>query len=310
MYNIVMIYTCTVNPSLDYYLKVENEIKIGEVNRSFKEHYAAGGKGVNVSIVLNNLMIPSSALGFLGGFTKDFYLSFLNQYPYVQPRFTTIEGTTRINVKVNGKKETDLNTTGPHISDEEFNKFLKKCDRIDMDDTFILSGSIQKDLYDKMIELIERLSNNGVKIILDTNPKLMNDCLKYRPLLIKPNLDELEEMTDEIIQSEEKLHEVAMSLVDKGAMNVLVSLGSDGAILANKDGLYRANSILKDIVSTTGCGDAMVGAYVFNLQRGANDLEAFKYATAAGAATAFKEGLATREEIDSYCDEIHVERIK
>ena len=305
-----MIYTCTVNPSLDYYLKVEKEIEIGEVNRSINEFYTAGGKGVNVSIVLNNLMIPSTAIGFLGGFVKDYYLSFLKGYPFIQPIFTGINGNTRINIKINGKKETDLNTNGPHITDEEFERFLKRALKADEGDIFILSGNVQSEIYSRIIAMIEELSRRNVKIILDTNPVLIRDCLKYKPLLIKPNLDELEELVEKTIHSEEEIYESAKKLVEAGAKNVILSLGSDGAILADQSGIYKSQAVAGHVVSTTGCGDAMVGAYVFNIQRGANAMEAFKYASAAGSATAFVDGLATRNEIETWYKEIEVERIQ
>ena len=189
-----MIYTCTVNPSLDYYLKIENEFKLGEINRLDSEKYAAGGKGVNVSIVLNNLMIPSVTIGFLGGFTREYYLSYLKEYTYIMPLFTQIEGNTRINIKLSYKgdnglnKEMDLNAHGPKISDNEFEKFKKRIERIDNGDIFVLSGNVQEELFEKMVAILSDLSLRGVKIILDTNYTLIRECLKLKPLLIRPNM--------------------------------------------------------------------------------------------------------------------------
>lgn len=162
-----MIYTCTVNPSLDYYLEIDREIKFGSLNRLKSESYQAGGKGVNVSIVLNNLELPSVALGFLGGFTRDYYLSFLRAYRFIQPRFTQILGHTRINVKLVGRYETNLNALGPKISDEEFERFLNRVDKIDEGDIFILSGNVQTELYPKLLKLIADLSARKVQIIID-----------------------------------------------------------------------------------------------------------------------------------------------
>ena len=304
-----MIYTCTTNPSLDYYLKFKNQLEIGDINRCTKEQFAAGGKGVNVSIILNNLMIPSTALGFLGGFTRDYYLSFLKQYPYIQPRFTTIEGNTRINVKLSAIDETDINATGPYILKEEFEKFMNRIDRIDGSDTFILSGNVQTEIYDDIVNMIDILSQRNVRIILDTNPKLMADCLKFKPLLVKPNLEELEELCEKTVKDEQAIIKCASKLVENGAQNVIVSMGADGAMLINSEGAYKCSKIIGDVISTTGCGDSMVGAYVFNLQRGANAFEAFHFACAAGYATAFKEGLANREDIENIYKQITIERI-
>lgn len=304
-----MIYTCTTNPSLDYYLKLEDKLEIGDINRCSKEHFIAGGKGVNVSIILNNLMIPSTALGFLGGFTRDYYLSFFRQYPYIQPRFTTISGNTRINVKLSAIDETDINATGPYITKEEFTKFMNRIDHIDSLDTFVLSGNVQNEIYDDIVRMVEGLSQRNIRIILDTNPKLMADCLKFKPLLVKPNLEELEELCEKSVKDEKAIINCASKLVENGAQNVIVSMGADGALLVNNDGAYKCSKIKGDVVSTTGCGDSMVGAYVFNLQRGANAIEAFHFACAAGYATAFKEGLANREDIENIYKQITIERI-
>lgn len=304
-----MIYTCTVNPSLDYYLTIDKEIKLGELNRLKDEGYAAGGKGVNVSIVLNNLMIPSAALGFLGGFTREFYLSFLKKYRYIQPRFTQIEGNTRINIKLRGVKETYLNAHGPHITKEEYAKFLNRIERIDASDIFILSGNVQQDLYTEMIDVLRELSGRDVKLIIDSDPKLMHASLAFKPLLIKPELSEFEELCGVTISSTEELIEACKGLVNEGAQNVIVSLGIDGALLVNADGTYRYTPKDYNIESLSGCGDAMVGAYVFNLQRGANALEAFEYACAASDATARISGIADREGIEKFYENIEIERI-
>ena len=309
-----MIYTCTVNPSLDYYLKIENEFKLGEINRLDSEKYAAGGKGVNVSIVLNNLMIPSVTIGFLGGFTREYYLSYLKEYTYIMPLFTQIEGNTRINIKLSYKgdnglnKEMDLNAHGPKISDNEFEKFKKRIERIDNGDIFVLSGNVQEELFEKMVTILSDLSSRGVKIILDTNYTLIRECLTLKPLLIRPNMEDMEELCDITIHSEDDLVKAGAALVEAGAKNVLLSLGLDGALLVCESGAFHSDHIKGNIVSTTGADDAMVAAYVFDLQRGADEFEAFRYACAAGAATEFKSGLATRNEIEECYKLVKIER--
>ena len=311
-----MIYTCTINPSLDYFINVDKNFEYGLLNRSKDEHFAAGGKGVNVSIVLNNLMIGSTALGFLGGFVRDYYLSFLKSYPYVLPNFTPIKNNTRINIKLNdGVVDTNINALGPSISDQEFNDFLLRTERIYQGDTFILSGHVGHEMHERLIKLIENLTKRGVKVILDTDVDLIAKCLQYQPLLIKLNLFELSKLHEILeneaikIQSNNEIKTCAISLVQYGAQNVIVPLGADGALLANRDGTYRSRQVEGQMVSTTGCGDAMIGAYVFNLQRGANALESFAYACAAGAATAFKEGFADRNEIEDVLKDIVIDKI-
>ncbi len=309
-----MIYTCTVNPSLDYYLWMDTEVKTGELNRLSHEHYAAGGKGVNVSIVLNNLMIPSVTIGFLGGFTRDYYLSYLKEYSYIMPLFTQIEGNTRINIKLTSRikekeiRETDFNAHGPDIKDSEFEKFAKRIERIDEGDTFVLSGNVQAELFDRMVSILESLSKRGVRIILDTNYTLIRACLKFKPLLIKPAMEDMEDLCDTTIHSEDDLICAAKKLVEQGAENVLISLGIDGSLLVCANGAYHSDHVQGNTISTTGASDAMVAAYVFDLQRGADQFEAFHYACAAGAATEFKSGLATREEIEKYYQIVKIER--
>ncbi len=304
-----MIYTCTTNPSLDYYIKLDENMRIGEVNRLSDDHFMTGGKGVNVSIELNNLMIPSVATGFLGGFVKEYYLERLSIYHYVQSRFVSIEGDTRINIKLNTGIETVLNAKGPLVKDSEFEKLAKRLDKVDNGDIFILSGNVQKEIGAQMKDIIHVLSKRGVKIFMDTNEDLIRDCLECRPYLIKPNVAELEEICGHIITDEASILEAAKKLIDEGAMNVLVSVGKDGAYFVSDEAVYCHRGLDGEVVSTTGCGDAMVAAYVFNLQRGANSLEAFTYACAAGTATAFTEGMATREDIERIIDMIKIEKI-
>lgn len=304
-----MIYTCTVNPSLDYYLTVDKEIKLGELNRLKSEGYAAGGKGVNVSIALNNLEMTSTALGFLGGFTREFYLSFLKEYHHVLPLFTAIEGNTRINIKLRGIKETNLNAHGPHIRTDEFNRFLVRINHIDSPDIFVLCGNVQDDIHMEMINVLKDLSSRNVKLIVDTDPRLMRASLQFKPLLIKPELSEFEELCGKIITNTDELLAESKKLVEAGAQNVIVSLGADGAFLINEEGAYRYESKDYQVVSLSGNGDAMVGAYVFNLQRGANAMEAFQYACAAAEASMKNGEYATRDQINEIYDKIKIERI-
>ncbi len=308
-YNVTMIYTCTTNPSLDYYMKLDQAIRMGDINRSIDDGLLTGGKGVNVSIELNNLMVPSVAMGFLGGFVRDHYLDKLSAYHLIQARFVPIEGCTRINLKISTEIETIINAKGPSISATEFEKLVKRLDRVDNGDIFILSGNVQAEISAAMKGVLIDLAGRGVKLILDTNAELVRDSLDHGPYIVKCNLEELEALAQSIITDESSIIAAASSLVEKGAKIVLASVGKDGAYLISKDAIYCHRGLEGTVVSTTGCGDAMVAGFVFNLQRGANELEAFAYACAAGTATAFARGMATREEIDKIYDLIEIERL-
>ncbi|MFI3283534.1 MAG: PfkB family carbohydrate kinase, partial [Erysipelotrichaceae bacterium] len=168
-----MIYTCTLNPSLDYYMEFDKEIQLHQTNRSAIDYFDAGGKGINVSIVLSNLGVPSKALGFVGGFTKEFYVTLLERHTYLQPNFTYTEGITRINVKAVQGLTTELNAAGPNIDVQAQEAFLKRVARVGEEDIFVLSGNVQTALQDFIEEIIKDLASKGTKIVLDTDPTML-----------------------------------------------------------------------------------------------------------------------------------------
>lgn len=302
-----MIYTCTLNPSLDYYMFVE-EMKSQELNRSYEETFKAGGKGVNVSIMLSNLLIPSTALGFLGGFIKDKYLDCLNQHRFLEPLFTNINNDTRINVKISGDKAIDINAKGPKINDGEWEKFLKRTSKIDEQDIFVFSGNVQATLEDKVMELLIDLFKRKVSIVLDTNPTLMRKLLKYHPLLIKPNFEEFKAMFDEEI-SDDDIYSKAKILLDEGAQHIIISKGAEGSIFISKDHQFKAVGIKSEVNNTTGAGDSMVAGYIFSIIRGGNQLEAFKYSVASSLATVNSQELASREMVEKYYNIVEMENL-
>ena len=182
-----MIYTCTTNPSLDYYITIP-KLERGRANRSDMEMYDAGGKGVNVSIVLNNFRIPSIALGFLGGFTKDFYLSFIANYPNIQPLFVSIKDNTRINIKImDDNHETSINTVGPKITDAEFSKFKSRLSNIYAGDYFVLSGNVEEEIKDRIVEVVRELAQDGVKVVIDSDNDILSRCVGTKIFAVKLN---------------------------------------------------------------------------------------------------------------------------
>lgn len=304
LYNNSMIYTCTTNPSLDYYLSLTNELIMGDTNRSEIEMYDAGGKGVNVSIVLNNFHIPNVALGFLGGFTKDFYLEFLKDYPNIQPLFTTIKDNTRINIKLmDSKYETGLNTRGPHISDDEFEKFKKRVTNIYRDDIFVLSGNIQDEIDDKMISLIHELSLDGVKVVLDTDKNVIDDCLDVKPFMVKLNDHYFEDTSIENIIA------ISKQMIDKGVQNILYSSANKPSFLFTKDLTLKCVNMENSLVNTTGSADSMVAGFLYSVLRGADSKEAFKYAVAASLSTTHTNDLASKEKIEEEFVNVSIEEI-
>ncbi|MDO4940197.1 MAG: 1-phosphofructokinase family hexose kinase [Erysipelotrichaceae bacterium] len=294
-----MIYTCTTNPSLDYYITFTSSLTLDQNNRSDLEMFEAGGKGVNVSIMLNNFHIPSVCLGFIGGFTKEYYLSFISNYPNIQPLFTTIKENTRINVKImDDKYETSLNAKGPYISKEEFEKFKKRTLNIYNDDIFVLSGSVQDEIEEDIIALVHELAQDGVKIVLDTDAHIINKCLDINCFMIKLN--------DGYFTNNEDVIETCKSFVEKGVINVMYSNAHKPSYLFTKDKNYKCETIEDSLVNSTGSSDSMVAGFLYSSLRGASSYESFKYANAASLATTLSNDLESKKIIEDRFNKIEV----
>ena len=293
-----MIYTVTFNPAIDYLVYVP-ELSVGSIIRSEKESTFCGGKGINVSLILQELGIESTATGFLAGFTGSAIEQALSGGAIRTDFVHLKEGLTRINVKIRSGQETDINARGPAISDSEIGELLKKLEILKSGDILVLAGSIPNtlpsDIYEK---IMEQLSGRGILFVVDATGDLLMNSLKYKPFLIKPNNDELGEIFGVKISTPEEALKYAEELRKTGAVNVLVSMGSKGAVLIDENGeKHSFGAFDGKVVNTVGAGDSMVAGFIAGyLQKG--DYEyALKLGSAAGAATAFREGVAKREEI-------------
>ena len=293
-----MIYTVTFNPAIDYLVYVP-ELKVGSIIRSEKEKTFCGGKGINVSFVLQELGIESTAMGFIAGFTGSAIEQALGG-GIIHTDFVHLkEGLTRINVKIRSGYETDINGQGPAISENDIKALLGKLEELKHGDTLVLAGSIPNtlpsDIYEKIMEL---LSGTGVRFVVDATKDLLLNSLKYRPFFIKPNNDELGEIFGVRIEKPETAIQYARKLRKMGAVNVLVSMGGEGAVLVDENGKeYYMPAINGKVVNTVGAGDSMVAGFLAGYVQKADYAYALQLGTAAGGATAFGEGLATRDEI-------------
>ncbi len=313
-----MIYTITFNPALDYTVQVE-EFEIGKINRTKSENILAGGKGLNVSIILKRLGIENTALSFIAGFTGKELERKIQQYNIKTEFIETAKGYTRINVKISSlekksliqKGETALNGNGPEITQENIEELLKKIKKINSNDMVILSGNVPKCINEDIYEIIcKELNENNVKFVVDASQKLLMNCLKYKPFFIKPNKEELEETFNTKIETKEEIIIYAKKLQEKGAKNVLISLGGDGAILlTEKNEVYYSNTPKGQVVNTVGAGDSMVAGFIAGYLKKQNYKEALKLGIASGSATAFSAGLALKEEIDELLKQITIEKI-
>ena len=292
-----MVYTVTFNPAIDYVVHIE-EMTIGSVNRAKCEELYFGGKGINVSIVLNELGIKSKALGFVAVFTGAAIEDGVKEKG-IETDFVHLKnGFSRINMKIKSDDETELNGRGPIIDDNALKGLFCKLDGLKDGDTIVLAGSIPAsmptDIYEK---ILERLSGKNIKTVVDATKDLLLNVLKYKPFLIKPNNHELVEMFGVELKTNEEIAEYAQKLKDMGARNVLVSMAGDGALLIDENGKTHICGVCKGVVkNSVGAGDSMVAGFIAGSLQG--DYEyALKLGTASGGATAFSDGLAKKDEI-------------
>ena len=294
-----MVYTVTLNPALDYVMKLKN-LRTDDINRTDGEEIYYGGKGINVSVILTQLDIPNTALGFLGGFTGK-KLEEMLKSDGISCDFNYLKsGDTRINVKIKADKEIDLNACGPEITQEDMQSFLKKLDGIRDGDYLILAGSIPKTLPDDIYEqMLERVSDRKVNCVVDATGDLLKNVLKYKPFLIKPNHHELGDLFSVEIKSDEDIVKYSKKLQEMGAKNVLVSMAKDGAMLTDENGnVHKIGNAKGKLVNSVGCGDSMVAGFTAGYIKTADYSYALRLGSACGNATAFSEKLATREEIE------------
>ena len=290
-----MIYTVTFNPALDYVVFLD-DLKLGDVNRSTRESIFYGGKGINVSTILNTLGLETTALGFVAGFTGKAIEDGLAAQGIHTDFIHLPEGNSRINVKVKHGDETEINGQGPVITEEAINELFAKLDTLTKEDILVLAGSIPntlpEDIYEKILASLE---SKGIRIVVDATKDLLLNVLKYHPFLIKPNNHELGEMFGIVCKTDE----------EKGAVNVLISMAGDGAILITEDGQnIKMGTPKGKVVNSVGAGDSMVAGFITGYIRGGNYEEALKSGTAAGSATAFSEGLASLEMYEKMLKQI------
>jgi len=293
-----MINTITLNPSLDYIVKVDS-FKVDSLNRTEEERIYAGGKGINVSIVLKNLGVENTALGYVAGFTGDEILRQIESHG-VNCDFVKLEnGFSRINVKLKSEGETEINGAGPEITQENLKILYKKLSNLNKGDYLILSGSIPGSVPDDIYEnIMNSLLDTGVEFIVDATKDLLLKVLKYKPFLIKPNHHELAEMFNVELKGDEDIIKYGKKLQEMGAKNVLISMAGDGAILLPENGEAIKKEVPKGILkNSVGAGDSMVAGFLCGYLKNKDIDEAFKMGIATGSASAFSEELATEEDV-------------
>ncbi|MBD7908092.1 1-phosphofructokinase [Sporosarcina gallistercoris] len=300
-----MIYTVTLNPSLDYLLTLDS-LSLGALNRSNSDHFLAGGKGINVSQVLTTLGVPSSALGFTGGFTGR-EVERLLQQAGISTDFISVEGETRVNVKLRAAEETEVNAAGPIIDSLRFEKLKAQVKNLGKHDVLVLSGSIPSSLPEDTYEQFARLcKKSGIRFVVDAEGTSLLKTLPYRPFLVKPNHHELGEMVGAEVRSLQDAVEHAKSLVELGAEQVIVSLAGEGAVYVNESLSLIANAPKGVVRGSVGAGDSMVAGFLAALEQDKPIEHAFKMSIASGSATAFSDRLCTQQQVDALLSQVVV----
>ena len=295
-----MIYTITFNPSLDYIVTVP-EFKLGAVNRTEKEILFPGGKGINVSIVLKNLGMESTILGFTAGFTGEEIRRRVQELGCKEELITVENGYSRINLKLRSKEESEINGMGPVIEQEVINQLYRQLEGLRKGDILVLAGSIPSSMPDTMYsDILEFLEGKGIRVVVDATRDLLVNVLKYHPFLIKPNNHELGEIFDVELKTRESVIPYAKKLQEKGARNVLVSMAGEGAVLVAENGeVFMQPAPKGTLVNAVGAGDSMVAGFIAGWMERQSYSHAFRMGVAAGSASAFSHLLATKEEIQT-----------
>lgn len=295
-----MIYTITFNPSLDYYVKVNN-LRSGIVNRTTSEYITVGGKGINVSLALKELGEETHALGFVAGFTGSAISDKVTELE-LPHTFIPVEGQSRINVKIKSNTETDINGSGAIVTENDVNRLVKILKgMLKEDDWLIICGSVPSTLDDRTYEnLLKKLKGININVVVDACGGLLTNVLKYKPFLIKPNIFELSEIFSlKTLPDTMKIAECARVLQKRGARNVIVSMGSSGAVMVTEtQQTMYVRAARGQLVNSVGAGDSMIAGFIHEYLNSGNYFSALNFATAAGSACAFTQHLATREQIE------------
>ena len=295
-----MIYTVTLSPSIDYIVRFSGAMRFNITNRCDSEEFYYGGKGINVSQVLAELELDSTALGFIAGFTGDAIEKGVRNSRIRTDFIRLSEGFTRINIKIKSGGETEINGQGPDIPQAALDELMAKLDSIRDGDTLVLAGSIPKtcpdDIYERMLK---RVKSKNIMIVVDATKQLLVNSLSMHPFLIKPNRLELSDIFHKEVDGKEDVIKYAGKLQEMGARNVIVSLGRKGALLLDETGgVHTCGTVKQPVVNTVGAGDSMVAGFIAGYQKTGDYGYALKLGSACGNATSFLPGLATRAKID------------
>ena len=303
-----MIYTITLNPAIDYFITLHETLLVDEVNRGNHEIYKTGGKGLNVSKILSVLNIPSKAIAVLGGFTGQYIEDSFAKDPNIEMIPIPVDGMNRINMKANyGKKALCINGSGPVVNDCTVQLLLDEIAKINADDIVVISGSMMHGFPDDFVTVLaQAIHQRNAKVVIDMEQITMEQLKECRPYLIKPNMYEFQLLMENDEINESNIDEYLKKANEMGIENILVSLGKDGAILSNAQGIFKLDQPRTVLVNKVGAGDAMLASFIGKLSQGYSNEEALQWGGAAGNATASKLEDITIHDIKTYLPQMKV----
>ena len=303
-----MIYTVTLNPSIDFIVRLDH-LELGSVNRMTSDDKFAGGKGINVSRILQRLDVDNTATGFIGGFTGRFVENGLIAEG-IKTNFVQVSEDTRINVKIKAGEETEINGAGPKISDEKLEELKAILAGLSSEDTVVFAGSAPSSLGNQVYNtLIPIAKKAGAEVVCDFEGQTLLDSLNYQPLLVKPNNHELADIFGVELNGLEDIEKYAREILAKGAKNVIISMAGDGALLVTPEAAYFAKPLKGTVKNSVGAGDSMVAGFTGEYVKSGDPIEALKWGVACGTATTFSNDLATAEFIKETYQEVEVEKL-
>ena len=303
-----MIYTVTLNPSIDFIVRLDH-LELGSVNRMTSDDKFAGGKGINVSRILQRLDVDNTATGFIGGFTGRFVEDGLTAEG-IKTDFVQVSEDTRINVKIKAGEETEINGAGPKISDEKLEELKAILAGLSSEDTVVFAGSAPSSLGNQVYNtLIPIAKKAGAEVVCDFEGQTLLDSLNYQPLLVKPNNHELADIFGVELNGLEDIEKYAREILAKGAKNVIISMAGDGALLVTPAAAYFAKPIKGTVKNSVGAGDSMVAGFTGEYVKSGDPIEALKWGVACGTATTFSDDLATAEFTKETYQKVEVEKL-
>src|SRR2546423_1218121 len=302
--------TVTLNPAIDQTVRVDG-FQTNTVNRGQTMHFDAGGKGVNVASFLADYGHATAVTGFLGQENAEIFEQ-LFASKRIDDQFVRLAGRTRIGVKIvdEAKQQTtDINMPGLHPSPEAMNTLLETIERLAASyDWFALSGNLPPGVPATIYAtIISQLKRHGKQVVLDTSGQALREGVRAGPTVVKPNVDELHQLTGQTLVDEAAIEQAARQLLC-ALLLVVISMGEQGALFVDAATTLIATPPRVQVKSTVGAGDAMVAGLIAGQIQGLSLADGARLATAfsLGAITNAGHNLPAPEVLQAYVQQVSI----